>query len=195
MLAVLLRFFDFYSALQFCWHYNFFSTFDIASQVSQAHSVSAALWGGSRGTPFAFAAQKIDFILIFFYPQQPVWIFNSDKLLIIAGILKLSKNPFYMKWYQIIRLWHYPFGTFLNNKVWSMNSNFRWSTFIAQVPFILGRWLNITILKSSRASQSALMAWVVWQRDIRSVNGFQCERCQWVSMGLRRSFHIFHIFL
>ena len=65
MLAVLLRFFDFYSALQFCWHYNFFSTFDIASQVSQAHRVSAALSGG-RGEllgAFCFPDKKIDLMM------------------------------------------------------------------------------------------------------------------------------------
>ena len=89
MLAVLLRFFDFYSALQFCSLYNFFSTFDIASQVSQAHSVSAALSGGSRGTPFAFAAQKIDFILIFLLPATEYQdFFNSEKLLVIAVIIE-----------------------------------------------------------------------------------------------------------
>ena len=188
-------------SLIFTLHYNsagiiIFSALSILPVKCHKHTACQRLFEGEAGGRLLLLLlRKLISFWFSFYLQQPVWIFNSDQLIVIAGILKLSKNPFYMKWYQIIRLWHYPFGTFLNNKVWSMNRNFRWSTFIARVPFILGRWLNITILKSSRASQSALMAWVVWQRDIRSVNGFQCERCQWVSMGLRRSFHISHIFL
>ena len=52
--------------------YNFFSTFDIASQVSQAHSVSAALWGGRGERLLLLLLRKLIQFKFSFYMQQSV---------------------------------------------------------------------------------------------------------------------------